>query len=317
MADQGTSTISQELASPAAVRPRGGLGLSNAGFGLVVALPAIAILVLIFLYPIAYSAYQSFREYDLARPADSHFVGIRNYAGVLQSTDFQRALRNTVVYTGVAVPIELVFGLGIALSLNQILVGKSAIRVLLTLPMMLAPIAMGLMWKFMYNDQLGVINHLLKATKLVDQPPLWLADPDIALFSIIAVDIWATTPMVVLLMLAGLSTIPHDYYEAASIDGGGTVSNFLHVTLPMLKPAILITLLLRGMDAFRVFDIVYVLTKGGPAFKTDVLSYLAYRTAFTDRSIGEASALAWIMTVILLIAAVILIGLLRRGGIER
>lgn len=285
--------------------------LSNYWFGFLITLPALAVLLLIFLYPVAYSAWQSFRNYELGR-AGSEWVGIQNYIDVLQSRQFKRAFENTVRYTVIAVPIELVLGLAIAIALHHIEVGKNVIRVLIVLPMMLAPVAMGLMWKFMYNDQLGVINHALKATGLVEAPPLWLADPSIALYSIIAVDIWATTPLVVLLMLAGLTGIPEDIYEASSIDGGGAVSNFIDLTLPMLRPVILVTLLLRGMDAFRVFDIVYVLTGGGPAFRTDVLSFLAYRTAFTDREIGTASAIAWLMTIVLLVAAVALIFLLRK-----
>lgn len=282
-------------------------------FGLVVSLPALAILALVFVYPLGYSAFQSLRFYDLARPAEAHFVGLGNYLDLLQSDDFRRALRNTLIYAGVAVPAEFALGLTLAVALAQITRGRGVIRMLLTVPMMLAPIAMGLMWKFMYNDQLGVINYLLRQLG-VDRPPLWLSDPNIALFSIIAVDIWATTPIVILLMLAGLLSIPADYYEAAKIDGSGAISSFLHITLPLLKPAILVTLLLRGMDAFRVFDVVYVLTQGGPAFRTDVLSLFAYRLAFTHRSVGDATALAWIMTAILLVAAIVLIGLLHRQG---
>jgi multiple sugar transport system permease protein len=289
-----------------------GRRLGNAGFGALVVLPALAVLLLVFIYPLGYSAYQSVRSFDLARPQDAAFVGLANYATLLQSAEFWRALRNTLVYAGVAVPLEFGLGLALALAVAQITRGRSLIRMLLIMPMMLAPIAMGLIWKFMYNDQLGIINFLIRRLGISDRPPLWLADPDIALFSIIAVDVWATTPLVVLLLLAGLLSIPTDLYEAARIDGGGALSNFWRITLPLLRPAILVTLLLRGMDAFRVFDVVYVLTKGGPAFRTDVLSFYAYRLAFTDRSIGEATALAWIMTAILLAAGLVLIGLLRR-----
>lgn len=286
--------------------------LSDGGFGLLVAVPALAVLLTVFVYPLGYSIYQSLREYDLARPKDAHFIGLDNYRTVLQSRDFSRALRNTTVYTVVAVPIELVAGLVLALSLAQITHGRAFIRTILTVPMMLAPIAMGLTWRFMYNDQFGVINYTIRQLGIMDRPPLWLSDPKVALYSVIAVEVWATTPVVVLLLLAGLVSIPGDYYEAAQVDGGGTLSSFRNITLPLLKPAILVTLLLRGMDAFRVFDLVYVLTKGGPAFKTDVLSFFAYRLAFTDRSIGGATALAWIMTIILLIAGLILIQAMRR-----
>lgn len=307
---------------PADARPPAGIDvdvsrgwrLSNGGFGIAVVLPAVAVLLAIFVYPLVYSIYQSLRDYDLSRPSEAEFVGLSNYTGLLQSEEFGRALKNTAIYAGVAVPIEFVFGLTLALALATITHGRGPIRMLLSVPMMLAPIALGLMWKFMYNDQFGVLNYVIRQSTVMDRPPLWLSDPSIALYSIIAVDVWATTPVVVLLLLAGLLSIPGEYYEAAQIDGGGTISSFFHITLPLLKPAILVTLLLRGLDAFRVFDIVYVLTKGGPAFKTDVLSYFAYRLAFTERSIGEATALAWIMTIILLSAGLVLIQLMRRQG---
>lgn len=300
---------------PSAMTRRGNLHISNGAFGLFVVVPALAILLTVFVYPLGYSIYQSLREYDLARPQEAHFVGIQNYWDVITGRDFGRALRNTLIYTGIAVPLELLAGLALALSLAQITVGRGFIRMLLSVPMMLAPVAMGLMWRFMYNDQFGIINYVLRQSGLVDRPPLWLSDPDIALYSVIAVEIWATTPIVVLLLLAGLLSIPADLYEASQIDGGGALSNFWNITLPLLKPAILVTLLLRGMDAFRVFDLIYVLTKGGPAFKTDVLSYFAYRLAFTERSIGGAAALAWIMTAILLTAGLILIRAMRRQGV--
>lgn len=310
--DQG-SAWSRPLARPQ--RPAaGGRHLSDAAFGAVVILPALFVLVAVFLYPLGFSVYQSVRDLDLARPAAAGFVGLGNYGELLRSGEFHRALRNTLVYAGVAVPVEFVGGLALAVALSQVTRGRGVIRMLLIVPMMLAPIVMGLMWKFMYNDQFGVINFLVRGLGLAERPPLWLSDPNIALFSVIAVDVWATTPVVILLLLAGLLSIPGDLYEAAKIDGGGALSNFVNITLPLLKPAILVTLLLRGMDAFRVFDIVYVMTKGGPAFKTDVLSFLAYRLAFTDRSIGEAAALAWIMTAILAGAGLVLIGLLRRQG---
>lgn len=288
--------------------------LSNGQFGLAIIMPALAMLLLVFVYPLIYSAYQSLRFYDLARPQRAEFVGLGNYTDLFQNAEFFRALNNTLLYTGVAVPIEFVLGLTVALALSQVTRGRGFARLMLIMPMMLAPIALGLVWKFMYNDQLGIINYLVRNLGISSSPPLWLSDPNIALFSIIAVDIWATTPLVILILLAGLLGIPAEYYEAAKIDGGGAVSNFIHITLPLMRPAILITLLLRGMDAFRVFDVVYILTKGGPAGRTDVLSFLAYRQAFMERSIGDATALAWVITAMLLAAGLLLIGLMRREG---
>ncbi len=288
--------------------------LSNGAFGVLLILPAFLILLAVFIYPLLYSAYMSVHHFYLPRPQDFAFIGLKNYTDVLTSAEFQRALGNTLIYAGVAVPLEFLFGLILALALANITQGRGVIRMLLMLPMMLAPIVMGLMWKFMYNDQFGVINYLIKALGITDRPPLWLADPNLALYSIIIVDIWATTPMLIILLLAGILAIPAEFYEAAQIDGANAWQRFRRVTLPLLTPVILVGLLLRGMDAFRVFDVVYVMTKGGPAMRSDVLSYFAYRTAFTELSIGRATAAAWIMTAILLVFALLLIRAMRREG---
>ena len=288
--------------------------LSNASFGLAIAVPALVVLLLVLIYPLLYSAYMSLHEFKLSRPQDFHFVGVANYIETIQSKEFQRALGNTLTYAGLAVPIEFLLGLVIALALANIERGRGLLRMAITLPMMLAPVVMGLMWKFMYNDKLGIINHLIRELNIMDRPPLWLADPNLALLSIIAVDIWATTPLIVLLLLAGLLSIPKEYYEAAEMDGANAWLGFRHITLPLLQPVILVALLLRGMDAFRVFDVVYIMTKGGPAMRSDVLSFYSYRTAFTSLSVGHASAVAWIMTLVLMRAAVLLIRAMRREG---
>jgi multiple sugar transport system permease protein len=293
---------------PLRIRP-----VSDSTFGFLIVLPALLVMLAIFIYPMAYSAFTSLHNLDIAHSDRTEFVGLANYIKILQDEEFGRALRNTLVYVGVALPIEFCLGLIIALALATITRGRNILRTLLIIPMMLAPVAMGLMWKFMYNDELGIINHLLRSIG-VNRPPLWLSDPEQALFSVIVVEVWATVPIFVLLLLAGLLSIPHDYYEAATIDGAGPIAIFFRVTLPLLKPVILVALLIRGMDAFRVFDIVYVLTKGGPALRSDVLSFYAYRAAFTNRDFGEATAAAWIMTAILLVAGLSLIRLMQRQG---
>lgn len=303
------ASASTPASSPAHVRSR--WHLSNAMFGFLIVLPALIVLAVFFVYPVLYSSYMSLHFFDLAKPKQFRFVGLENYITVLQNEEFHRALINTFVYAGIAVPLEFVFGMVLALALANIRVGRGLLRTTLVIPMMLAPVAMGLMWKFMYNNEFGIINHTLRAIG-ISSPPLWLADPNLALFSVVIVDIWATTPLIVLLMLAGLLSIPGEYYEAATIDGAGMWASFRRITLPLLQPVILVALLIRGMDAFRVFDVVYVMTKGGPAMRSDVLSYFAYRQAFTHRQIGEATATAWIMTFILLAGGYLLIRAMRR-----
>ncbi len=285
--------------------------LSDGWFGFLITVPALLIMLTVFVFPLVFSAYTSLHRFEITRPDRTRFIWFENYATILQDDAFQRALGNTLTYVLVAVPIEFAIGLILALALATITRGRGMFRTLLVIPQMLAPAVMALMWKFMYNDELGIINHLLREWG-VNRPPLWLTDTPLALFSIIIVEIWATVPIFVLLLLAGLLSIPSEYYEAAAIDGGSAWAVFRHVTLPLLQPVILVALLIRGMDAFRVFDLVYVLTGGGPALRTDVLSYYIFRTAFTDRDFGLASAGAWIVSIILLTGGLILIRFMRR-----
>jgi multiple sugar transport system permease protein len=285
-------------------------------FGFLLTLPALLIMVGVFLYPLLFSAYTSVHDFEITRPDRIRFVGLENYAEILADQQFTRALGNTLIYVLVAIPIEFGIGLGLALALATITRGRNIFRTMLVIPQMLAPVVMGLMWKFMYNDELGVINQLLRAFG-VNRPPLWLTEVPLALFSIILVEIWATIPIFVLLLLAGLLSISQELYEAAAIDGGSPWQIFLRVTLPLLRPVILVALLIRGMDAFRVFDLVYVLTNGGPANRTDVLSFYVYRIAFTEREFGLATAGAWIISGILLIGGIILMRALRQQGAAR
>jgi multiple sugar transport system permease protein len=292
--------------------PRVRLGNGTVGFLMI--LPAMFLLLAMFVYPLIYSGFMSLHHFDLARPQDFRFVGLDNYVRTFGSGEFGQALLHTGIYTFVAVPIEFTIGLALALALANLRRGLGTVRTLLVIPMMLAPVAMALMWKFMYNDQLGIINFLIRRLGISSAPPLWLASPKIALFSVVLVDIWAATPWFVLLMLAGLASIPPEYYDAATIDGAGPVAVFRFITLPLLKQVIQVAILLRGMDAFRVFDLVYVMTKGGPAMSSDVLSFYAYRLAFTHRAIGDASATGWIMTLLLLLCGLLFIRVMSGRG---
>lgn len=286
--------------------------LSNSQFGFLLTLPLLLILVTTVLYPLLYAFWTSFQSFRLSRPDQISFTGFDNYIWVLQDSQFQMALRNSVIYTGVAVPLELVLGLAISLALMSVTWGRGIARTLIIIPMMLAPVAMGLMWKFLYNDQLGLINHVIRSLGISESGVPWLSNPSLALFSVIAVEIWATTPIMVILLSAGLSTIPKELYEAGRIDGAGSIQNFRYVTLPLLQPIILVALLLRGMDAFRVFDLIYILTQGGPANRTDVLSFYIYRLNFVNLNVGRASAGAFLMLLILIIMAFVLMRILRK-----
>jgi multiple sugar transport system permease protein len=289
-----------------------GRQLSEAAFGFLLASPLLIVLFGIVGYPLAYAFTTSFQHFRIMDPNNVYFVGLDNYRYVLMDPQFWVALRNTLLYAGIAVPVELCLGLLIAMALNKMLRGARLVRTLLLMPMMLAPVVMGLMWKFMFNDQLGIINHLIRLTGL-DLRILWLADPQFAFISLLIVEIWATTPIMVILLSAGLTTIPAELYESGEIDGASRWQRFVNITWPMLQPVILVSLLLRGMDAFRVFDIVFILTQGGPANSTDVLSYYAYRLNFQGLDVGGASAVSMLMLFALAALGIVLILRMRRG----
>lgn len=286
--------------------------LSEAAFGFLLASPLLIILLGIVGYPLVYALTASFQHFRITDPDNVYFVGFDNYRYVLMDPQFWVALRNTLLYAGIAVPVELCLGLLIAMALNVMVRGARLVRTILLMPMMLASVVMGLMWKFMFNDQLGIINHLIRLTGL-DLRVLWLADPQLAFVSLLIVEVWASTPIMVILLSAGLTTIPAELYEAAEIDGASRWQRFVNITWPMLQPVILVSLLLRGMDAFRVFDIVFILTQGGPANTTDVLSYYAYRLNFQGMDVGSASAVSTLMLFALAALGIVLIRSMRKG----
>jgi len=289
---------------------------SSSLFGASLILPGVILLLLFYLYPLLYSLFISFHDFRLIRPDLTEFVGFRNYFEIFQDDEFVNAFINTVIYVGIALPFELVIGLSLALALDKITRGKNLIRALLIIPQFLAPLAMGFIWKFMYNNDLGIINFVLRNIG-IDRAPLWIADPAISLYSCIIVEIWACVPIFMLLLSAGLTTLSTEIIDAAKIDGANAYHRFRYIILPHLKPIILVTLLIRGMDSFRIFDLVYGLTQGGPAMSSDVLSLYMYRSGMLDRQFGFAASAGWIMVFMMLIASYILIKTMYRDGINK
>jgi len=190
---------------------------------------------------------------------------------------------------------EFFLGLGLALLLDQPFRGRGLFRAILLIPMMLPPVVVGVVWRLMYNPDFGAINGTLKGAGVNTEALTWTASPGLALASVIAVDIWQWTPFMFLILLAGLQAIPQEPYEAAMIDGSNWWQTFCHVTLPMLKPAILIALLLRTMDLLRVFDQIFILTGGGPGFATETVSLYIYRAAFRFADFGYAAAMSFVL----------------------
>jgi len=267
-------------------------------------LPALTIAVFTVYYPMAYSLYLSLTNYRFGMESPT-FIGLENYFRALISGDFVKSLRITLTFVVGAVLIEVALGLGIALFLNTIMKGESVIKALITIPISITPVAAGLMWKWIFEPEVGILNYFLE---LFGQPKqLWLSNPATALWTIILTDIWKQTPFVIIVLLAALSTIPQSMYEAAIIDGAGAWARFRHITLYYIRPALFVVILSLTATAFKVYDIVYILTQGGPAGATSVLSFEIYRTGFKFSNIAYASALSFLMLLVSTSIAVIYI----------
>jgi multiple sugar transport system permease protein len=212
------------------------------------------------------------------------------------------------------VGIEFVLGMGLALLLNHNLFGKGVIRAMILLPMMCTNVVIGLTWRLLFNYQFGIINYYLTRVNL---PPVeWLSAPNVAMWTVIIVDVWNTTSFVALLLLAGLQSLPEEPFEAAHIDGASAVQSFWYITLPLLRPSILVALLWRLIDTFRIFDVIWLLTAGGPAHSTETVSIYVYNYGFKSFNLGYASAASYIMILIMLIIAGLLARNIGRSSVE-
>ena len=230
---------------------------------LLLNLPLVALLVGVVAYPMGYSFWLSLHDYNLQRPASYGFVGLRNYARLTGASEFWASLHVTLVFVAATVVLNLLLGLGLALVANSSLRGRTALRTLLVLPWAIPAIVNGLMWQWMFNGQVGVINGLLRALHVIDEYRSWLSDPIWALAILVIAHVWNFTPFTAIFLLAALQAIPAELYEAAAVDGANPGRRFRHVTLPWLASALLVVMLLQTIYSLRVFDIVYVLTGGG------------------------------------------------------
>lgn len=262
--------------------------------------PAFLVLIVILIYPIGYSFWLSFHKWTLRDFVNGvPWVGLQNYISLFSNPDFLSSIRVTVTFVICAISLEFTLGMGLALLLNRNLKFKGLIRSFILIPMMCTNVVIGLTWRLLFNYNFGIINYYLTQINL--QPVEWLSNPDIALISIIIVDVWNTTSFVTLMLLAGLQSMPDEPFEAAKIDGASAWQTFLYLILPLLRPTILVTLLWRLIDAFRIFDVVYLLTAGGPAHATETVSIYVYNYGFKSFNLGYASAASFIMITIMIV----------------
>jgi len=269
--------------------------------------PALLVLLALSIYPLLYSVTISLRT----ETSNGTVWGLHNFARLTSDSFFFTALLHTFIYASVALTCEFFLGLGLALLLNRQLRARGFLRAALLVPMMLPTVVVGVIWRLLLNPNFGAINGTLKGLGIKTEALTWTASPKLALVSVIAVDVWQWTPFVFLVLLAGLQAIPQEPYEAALIDGSSRWQTFRYVTLPLLKPAILIALLLRTMDLFRVFDQIFILTEGGPGFATETISLYIYRTAFRFFDFGYAAAMSFVLLALTNVVSVVYIRFLQ------
>lgn len=268
-------------------------------------LPGLVFLFAIDLVPLLYSLWVSFYEWWLVRPRDIRFVGAANYVRVLTDAAFLRSVVVTSLFTFGAVVAEFLVGLGLALLFAQPFRFLRPIRVLLLLPLFVVPVVGATMWRVIFHPEMGVLNYYLDLLGL-GRPP-WLSDPTLALVSITIVDAWRTIPFMFLVIYAGLEVLPAELFEAAAVDGASRWQTFRHVTVPLLTYIMLVAVLIRGMDAFREFDIIFVLTAGGPGTATETIQLLNYRF-FGLGHMGLANSIGMVT---LVLVVVMCLGLMR------
>lgn len=303
------------VAAPLPVRPRVRpsrlAALDRHVWALYVA-PATLVLVAVTVIPLFYLLYNSLTNYDLRRAyLGRSFAGLANYRTMLADETFWQSVRVALTVTAGVVIVELTVGMLLALLFSREFPGKRVVRSLFLLPLITTPVVVGLTWRMLYNSDLGMINYLLESAGL--PTPLWLASTRMALPSVVITDTWHAVPFVTLMFLAGLQSLPHEPQEAAKVDGASYWRRFLDITLPQMRPLIFLALIFRATDAIRMFDLIYVMTSGGPANATQTLNMYAYKVGFQFLNIGYGSALA---VVLMLVCIAISFVLVRYSGIE-
>ena len=268
-------------------------------FGFLLTLPGLATLFIIIIFPLVFTIITSFYDYTLLNPNHDDFVGLENYQEVLEEEYIGHSVIITIQFVLATVFIEFIIGFALALALDKVQRFKSVYYLILLAPLMINPVVVGLVWRMILHTELGIMNYLLKLMSI--NRVNWLGDSDIAFWTIVFVDIWHQVSFMTILLLAGLAALPREPYEAARMDGASALRCLIYITLPLMRPVIIVALLLRLIFAVKTFDIIYIMTKGGPGIATDLVSYFIYRAAFFSLDIGRASALSVGLLVIVLL----------------
>jgi multiple sugar transport system permease protein len=299
------------LARARAPRRLGGWGHRNARW--LFPAPAVLLVAAIIVYPIVYTVWMSLQDWFASSLTPPKFIGLANYQKILVGDPrFREAVVRTLYFTGLVIAGETILGVAMALLFNREFWGRGLLRTLAILPMVATPVAIGLVFVMMYHPTLGVANYLVTLTGLA--PFKWTYSSGTALYALAVVDIWQWTPLIMLIALAGLASLPQEPYEAARIDGATTLQAFWHITLPLLRPAIVVAILFRAIDAIKTFDIIFIMTQGGPANSTETINILLFNQAFSYFNMGYASSMAVALFAVVMGASLILIKLRRTAA---
>ena len=276
--------------------------------------PAALVILLVVVVPLARAAWMSLFDISLVRPGDEPFVGLGNYIDQLTSGDFWAAIWRALWFTVVSTALELGLGLALALLMDQPLRFRWLLRTLVILPWALPTIVNALMWRWIDNAEYGALNALLTQLGILHSYQIWLSDSDLAMWMVILADVWKMTPLVAILLLAALQSVSPELVEAAKVDGATSLQALRHVLLPLIVPVVLIVLVLRTMEAFKVFDIVWIMTGGGPANATQTIAIYAYQTAYQGYDFGQGAALGYLIALVIMVLAAVYLRLLGRLG---
>lgn len=281
--------------------------------GWLLALPAIVIVLALAVYPLVYSLWLAFHQWDLQTPGHP-FVGLDNFRDALHDDRVWMALKNTGVIVTVGIFFEFLLGLGLALLLVDTVHIRRVLLPIVMLPVTMVPIVVGLTWRMMWDNQYGVVNALLRIPFGNDLNIIWLGQTRTAIIAMIVTQVWQWTPFMFLIMLAALSSVNPDLYEASALDGAGWWRQLVDITLPAIKPIIAVAILFRALDAFKIFDLVYMFTQGGPGTSTESVSWYIYQLGFKFFRLGYASAVSYLVVIFLSVVATLYVARFLRGA---
>jgi multiple sugar transport system permease protein len=289
--------------------------MSNGGFvernlKILFPLPAVIFVVVMMVFPVIYTLFLSFTNWNLTSGMPLSLVGLRSYMRVLKEPRFLDALARTFSFTGIAVAVETVLGLALALLLNREFRGKSFMKLILLLPLVATPVAIGIVWNLFYDPTIGLMNFVVKSLGLPAQA--WVSSAETVIPSLALVDIWQWTPMITLISLAGLAGLSQEPYESARVDGANAVQIFTKITLPMIAPTLLTAMILRSIDALKTFDIIYAMTGGGPGYASETLNVMAFKYSFEYFRMGQSSVVLVFLFLLVLTLSMIIMRLRKR-----